>query len=94
MYGYNMMQDWSLPTQAGIMGWSAHPLFPFGISVFLLLIVWTVTWKGLALWRAARNEHLAWFIILLLVNTLGILDIAYILLFSEPKKNGWWPWKS
>jgi len=44
----------------------------------LPLIVWSSFWKGWALWKAAGKRQLVWFIILLLVNTLGILEIAYI----------------
>jgi hypothetical protein len=52
------------------------------------LTIWSVAWMGLALWKAARNGDKAWFVILLLVHTLGILDILYIYLFSkqEPSK--------
>jgi hypothetical protein len=50
--------------------------------IFLLLIVWALAWKGVALWRAARNGSKPWFIVLLLVNTLGILEIIYVLGFS------------
>jgi len=56
-----------------------------GISTtaLILLSVWTLAWKGLALWKSARNKSPVWFLILLLVNTLGILEILYIFLFSR-----------
>lgn len=53
--------------------------------VIILAVVWTLPWKGVALWRAARNQSVAWFIILLIVNTLGILEIIYIFIFSKRK---------
>ena len=53
--------------------------------VIILAAVWIIPWKGVALWRAARNQSAAWFIILLVVNTLGILEIIYIFLFSKRK---------
>ena len=53
---------------------------------FLALFVWTIAWKGLALWRAARQGKKEWFIPLLIINTLGILEILYIYVFSQPKK--------
>jgi len=62
-----------------------------GISVpFLLLILaWSLIWKGLALWKSARKNHLVWFIVLLVVNTAGILEILYIFVFSDwSKKTG------
>ncbi len=44
----------------------------------LPFFVWLGFWKGLALWKAARKKHLSWFVILLLVNSLGLLEIAYV----------------
>jgi len=45
---------------------------------FLLLLVWSMVWKGLALWSAARDSSRLWFVILLITNTLGILEIIYL----------------
>jgi hypothetical protein len=56
-------------------------------SPFLLLsLLWVLPWKGVALWRASRNSHKKWFIALLLLNTLAILEIIYIFVFSKPKQ--------
>ncbi len=52
----------------------------------LLMVLWTLPWKGVALWKAARLEKKWWFIVLLVVNTLGILEILYIFVFSKPRK--------
>jgi hypothetical protein len=51
----------------------------------LLSIAWTLPWKGVALWKSARNKHLVWFIVMLVVNTLAILEIIYIFGFSKRK---------
>jgi hypothetical protein len=53
--------------------------------LMVLFIAWTVPWKGVALWRSARNKHLVWFIVILIVNTLAILEIIYIFGFSKRK---------
>jgi cytoskeletal protein RodZ len=53
--------------------------------VIILAAAWTIPWKGVALWRAAKKQSVAWFIVLLLVNTLGILDIIYVFAFSKRK---------
>jgi hypothetical protein len=45
-----------------------------------------MVWKGIALWRAGGNRQLAWFICLLIFNTLGILPIIYIFGFSKKKE--------
>ena len=50
-----------------------------------IIIVWTLVWKGIALWKSARKNSPVWFIVLLVVNTLGILEILYIFLFSKLK---------
>jgi len=46
--------------------------------VLAVLVVWSLIWKGLALWKAARNNSKPWFVVLLIVNTLGILEILYV----------------
>jgi methionyl-tRNA synthetase len=60
-----------------------------GITSFSFLIallaIWSLIWKGIALWKAARNGQKAWYIAMLVINTVGILEIIYILFFS--KKN-------
>ena len=53
------------------------------LSVLLLIVVWTLPWKGIALWRAARNSHRNWFVAILVLNTLAILEIAYLFYFSK-----------
>ena len=61
---------------------------PFGGGFVLLgaaIVLWSLIWKGLALWKAARKGENVWFIALLIVNTLGILEILYIYAFSKPK---------
>jgi len=50
----------------------------FPIWLIILISLWSIPWKGVALWKAAQLSHKKWFIILLIVNTLGILDIIYI----------------
>ena len=46
--------------------------------VILVLAIWTLPWKGVALWKAVKLNHQAWFIALLILNTLAILEILYI----------------
>ncbi len=53
--------------------------------IIIPLSLWVIPWKGWALWRAARLNDKAWFIALLVVQTLAILDILYIFVFSERK---------
>lgn len=59
---------------------------PIWIVWFSLLVaLWVTPWKGVALWRAAGNKQLVWFICLLILNTLAILEIIYIFGFSKKK---------
>jgi hypothetical protein len=71
------MFDSFLNVSAGIQG-----QFPW----LMLVLFWVLPWKGVALWKAARNSHKKWFIVLLLLNTLAILEIIYIFIFSKPKQ--------
>ena len=54
--------------------------------LLILAVLWTLPWKGVALWRAARNTHRWWFVALLLINTLAILEIIYIFGFSKKRQ--------
>jgi hypothetical protein len=55
------------------------PWFVGGVAAgAVLLVIWSLAWKGLALWHAARRREKTWFVILLLVNTAGILEIIYL----------------
>lgn len=58
--------------------------FIFGIFA---LIIWSLVWKGIALWKCGRHNQLGWFIALLILNTVGILEIIYILFFQADKNN-------
>ena len=49
-----------------------------GTVLIVLLVIWSAIWKAIALWKAARNNHLAWYIIMMILNTAGILEIIYI----------------
>ncbi len=61
------------------------PIVPWTTWLILLIVAWTLPWKGVALWRAAGNKHLWWFVALFLLNTLAILEIIYIFGFSKKK---------
>lgn len=50
-----------------------------------ILILWELIWKGIALYKAARNKQDFWFILLLLLNTAGILPILYIRYFQNDR---------
>jgi uncharacterized protein YpmS len=49
------------------------------------MVAWCLPWKGVALWKAVRKNDKWWFIALLVINTLAILEILYIFVFSKMK---------
>ena len=59
------------------------PFFLLVMLFFVFVVLWSLLWKGLALWRAARKGQKRWFIALLITNTLGILEILYLYVFSK-----------
>lgn len=56
-----------------------------------LVVLWTLTLKGFALWYAARNYQRVWFVALLVINTFGILDLIYLVWFRADKAAGHTP---
>ncbi len=60
--------------------------FP-GINPFLImaLLIWSMLWKSLALWRAVKGNQRYWFVGLLLINSFGILEIIYLFRFAKNK---------
>ncbi len=54
--------------------------------VIIIIVLWTLPWKGIALWKAARSGDNVWFVVLLVLNTLAILEISYIFFFSRKRK--------
>lgn len=51
--------------------------------LIISLVLWSIPWKGFALWKAARLSHKKWFIVLLIANTIGILEIFYIFVIAK-----------
>ena len=54
--------------------------------LIILVVAWTIPWKGIALWKSARNNQKIWFIAFLIVNTVGILEILYILFWQKKRR--------
>ena len=57
--------------------------FQQNLWVIVLIVLWALPWKGVALWKASQNKHKTWFIVIFLVNTFAILEIVYIFYFSK-----------
>lgn len=67
-----------------VWGLSSLVWFP---SLLILLTVWSLFWKGLALWHSARRGQPWWFVAMLVINTVGILEIIYLFAFAKIKAN-------
>ena len=59
---------------------------PTFLLVVAILGIWSLIWKGFALWRSAQDQSKVWFVVLLIVNTLGVLEIVYIFVISPMRK--------
>jgi len=46
--------------------------------IILALVLWSIFWKGLALWHSAQKKQPWWFVAFLIINTAGLLEIAYL----------------
>jgi hypothetical protein len=47
------------------------------------IATWTIVWKGLALWKASKKDAKVWFVLLLVINTIGILELLYYFFLSK-----------
>ncbi|MDP1706475.1 MAG: DUF5652 family protein [bacterium] len=54
-------------------------------TILTLVVIWSLPWKGVALWKAAQLKDKWWFVVLLVVNLAGLLEILYIFFFSKRK---------
>jgi len=68
--------------QPYIPGWSSFVPEIFAVfALFVIALLWSVAIKGYALWHAARLGQKKWFIAILLINTIGILEVVYLVWF-------------
>jgi len=56
------------------------------MPIIIIIALWEIVWKLIALWKSARAGHKAWFICIALINTMGILPIIYILMQKNKNK--------
>jgi len=53
--------------------------------LFYLLFLWSIVWKGIATWHAAKNNQRNWFIVMMVLNTVGFLEIIYLFRFAKKR---------
>ncbi|PIP26683.1 MAG: hypothetical protein COS71_02295 [Candidatus Moranbacteria bacterium CG06_land_8_20_14_3_00_40_12] len=51
----------------------------------VIAALWTIPWKGVALWKSVKNDQKIWFWVLFLINSLALLEIIYIFFFADKK---------
>lgn len=61
------------------------PKNPTSQILLILLTLWTIPWKALALWHSSKNNDKTWFIAVMIINTVGILEILYLFVFAKEK---------
>lgn len=49
------------------------------------IVFWSLAWKGISLWKCGRNNQPNWFVALLVINTVGILEIIYMIWFQRDR---------
>ena len=55
------------------------------LIIVIVLAVWETVWRLIAFWKAARNNQMAWFVVMAVINTAGILEILYIAFFQKDR---------
>jgi len=65
-----------------------HSMLWWLLPIIIILSIWDCVWKLIAMWKAAKNNHLAWFICIFIFNTIGILPIIYILIQKKNPESG------
>jgi len=53
------------------------------IAILIVLALWEIAWKAIGLWHAARAGHMAWFIVMFIINSVGILPILFLLFAND-----------
>lgn len=51
------------------------------------IVLWDLLWKGIALYKAGKLKDKVWFVLILILNTAGILPICYILFKKDVDKS-------
>ena len=67
----------------GLGSLSLGALPPVFWVIIGIIAVWELFWKAIALWKAARSTHTVWFIVVLFLNTAGILPLIYLAFYAE-----------
>jgi hypothetical protein len=53
------------------------------VIILVSILIWEGIWKLIGLWKSAKNNQIVWFILIGILNTIGIIPILYILFFQK-----------
>ena len=57
---------------------------PIHFTVWLILLMaWEMVWKGIALYKSGKHKQITWFVVMFIINTLGLLPIIYLAFFQH-----------
>ncbi len=70
--------------------------------VLIVVSIWAIPWKIYGAWLAARHENRKWFLAIIILNTLSILELYYIFFVlkktwvdvKQDCKDGWMLFKN
>jgi len=61
-----------------------NPVFWENFAIYFLFI-WSLFCKGIALWKAAQFKQRNWYVVILVLNTVGILEIVYLFRYAKKR---------
>lgn len=56
------------------------------IPLIIILAIWDMIWKIVAMWYASRDNQKMWYILLAIINSIGVLPILYLLVIRKGVK--------
>ncbi|MEA4983014.1 MAG: DUF5652 family protein [Paludibacter sp.] len=60
--------------------------FMWFIPLIIVLFIWDAVLKLLAMWKAAQRKELLWFVLIAIINTIGILPLIYLIVNKDKKE--------
>lgn len=65
-------------------------MYDFNDPLFQVLIIGailTIPLKMYAVWKAAQAKQKGWFVVLLLLNSIGLLEVTYLFYFQKKPRH-------
>lgn len=52
-------------------------------ALLLAIVIWDLAWRCIGVWKSTKNNQPVWSVLFVLFQTIGILPILYIFVFSK-----------